>query len=155
MRHPVNTLYWKTFDSLHLIFALEHQYIRLGLVCDGFNPFSNMSIAYCTWPVVLIPYNLLSWMCMKQSFFMLSLLIPGLNAPGNDIDIYLQSLIYELQELWDHGVTTYDFGSKQNFRMHAVILWTIIDFPTYANLSGWSTKGQFACPSFNKETFSY
>ncbi|CAI0464564.1 unnamed protein product, partial [Linum tenue] len=34
------------------------------------------------------------------------------------------------------------------------LLWTINDFPAYANLSGWSTKGALACPSCNKETHS-
>ena len=97
MRHPVDSLSWKSFDSLNPTFALEHHNVRLGLSCDGFNPFSNMSIAHSTWPVVLIPYNLPPWMCMKQSFFMLSLLILGPTAPGNDIDIYLQPLIDELQ----------------------------------------------------------
>ena len=155
MRHPVDSLSWKIFDSLNPTIALEHRNVRLELACDGFNPFSNMSIAHSTWPVVLIPYNLPPWMCMKQSFFMLSLLIFGPTAPGNDIDIYLQPLIDELQELWEHGVTTYDVASKQNFLMHAAILWIISDFPVYANLSGWSTKGQFACPSCNKETCSH
>ena len=78
---------------------------------------------------------------MKQSFFMLSLLIPGPTALGNEIDIYLQPLIDELQELWEHGVTTYDVASKQNFFMHAAILWTISDFFAYENLLGRSTKG--------------
>ena len=36
---------------------------------------------------------------MKQTLFMLSLLIPSPIAPGNDIDIYLQPLIDELNEL--------------------------------------------------------
>ena len=155
MRHPVGSLSWKRFDSLNPTFALEHRNVRLGLACDGFNPFRNMSISHSTWPIVLILYNLPPWMCMKQSFFMLSLLIPGPTAPGNDIDIYLQPLIDELQELWEHGVTTYDVASKQNFLIHAATLWTISDFPAYANLSGWSTKGQFACPSCNKETCSH
>ena len=155
MRHPADSLSWKTFDSLHPTFASEHRNVRLGLSSDGFNPFSSMSIAYSTWPVVLIPYNLPPWMCMKQQFFMLSLLIPSPNAPGNDIDVYLQPLVDELQELWEHGVTTYDVASKQNFSMHATLLWTISDFPAYANLSGWSTKGRFACPCCNKETCSY
>ena len=104
MRHPVDSLSWKRFDSLNPTFALEHHNVRLGLACDGFNAFSNMSIAYSTCLVVLIPYNLPPWMCMKQSFFMLSLLILGPTAPGNDIDIYLQPLIDELQELREHGV---------------------------------------------------
>ena len=94
---------------------------------------------------------------MKQTFFMLSLLIPGPTALGNDIDIYiyLQPLISELNELWEVGAETYDASTKQNFGMRANILWTINDFPTYANLSGWSTKGQFACPIFNNDCLSY
>ena len=86
---------------------------------------------------------------------MLSLLIPRPTAFGNDIDIYLQPLIDKLQELWEHGVTTYDVASKQNFRMHVAILWTISDFPVYENLSRWSIKGRFSCPSCNKETCSH
>lgn len=33
-------------------------------------------------------------------------------------------------------------------------MWTINDFPTYGNLSGWCTHGQFACPSYNIKTQS-
>ena len=61
-------------------------------------------------------------MCMKQAFFMLSLLIPCQNVPGNDIDIYLKPLIDELNELWEVGVETYDASTKQNFCLHAAIL---------------------------------
>ena len=39
--------------------------------------------------------------------------------------------------------------------MREVILWTINDFPVYVNLSGWSTKGQFAYPICNKDCLSY
>ena len=39
--------------------------------------------------------------------------------------------------------------------MCAAILWTINDFPAYANLSGWSTKGNFACPIGNKDCSSF
>ncbi|RVW97993.1 hypothetical protein CK203_028978 [Vitis vinifera] len=138
---PAKTLLaWKNFDNVHPSLALEPRNVRLGLASDGFNPFGNMSISYSMWPVVLIPYNLPPWMCMKQTFFMLSLLIPGPTAPGNDIDIYLQPLIDELNDLWDVGVETYDASTKK-FCMRAAILWTINDFPAYANLSGWSTKG--------------
>ena len=58
---------------------------------------------------------------MKQTFFMLSLLIPGPTAPGNDIDIYLQPLIDELNELWEVGAETYDASTKQNFCMRPAI----------------------------------
>nr|XP_009623896.1 uncharacterized protein LOC104115034 isoform X1 [Nicotiana tomentosiformis]XP_018632796.1 uncharacterized protein LOC104115034 isoform X1 [Nicotiana tomentosiformis]XP_018632797.1 uncharacterized protein LOC104115034 isoform X1 [Nicotiana tomentosiformis] len=91
-------------------------------------------------------------MCMKQPYFFLSLLIPGPKAPGNDIDVYLEPLVDELQELWYNGVNTYDSSRKENFCMRATLLWTINDFPAYAYLSGWSTKGALACPSCNKET---
>ncbi|XP_075658683.1 uncharacterized protein LOC142628479 [Castanea sativa] len=33
-------------------------------------------------------------------------------------------------------------------------MWTINDFPAYADLSGWSTKGGLACPSYAMETDS-
>lgn len=113
-----------------------------------------MSVPHSTWPVVLIPYNLPPWMCMKQSYFMLSLLIPGPSIPGNNIDVYLEPLVNELKELWDIGVETYDASTKNNFQMRASLLWTISDFPAYANLSGWSTKGQLACTCCHKHTKS-
>ena len=91
-------------------------------------------------------------MCMKQTFFQLSMLIPGPKSPKNDIDVYLQPLIEELTDLWIEGVVTYHASSKQNFQMHAAVLWTICDFFAYANLLGWSTEGEKACPSCNKDT---
>ncbi|GJV97766.1 transposon, En/Spm-like protein [Tanacetum coccineum] len=66
-------------------------------------------------------------------------------GPGNDIDIYLQPLIKELKLLWP-GVDAYDAFSKQHFKLRASLLWTVNDFPTYANLFGWSTKGRVTCP---------
>ena len=98
MRHPVDSLAWKNFDNVHPSFELEPRNVRLSLESDGFNPFGNMSISYSMWPVVLIPYNLPPLMCMKHAFFMLSLLILGPTTPGNDIDIYLQPLIDELND---------------------------------------------------------
>lgn len=113
-----------------------------------------MSTSYSTWPVILIPYNLPPWMCMKRSSFILSLLIPGSKSPSNDIDVYLQPLIEELKELWDVKVKTYDISTKENFQMHAALMWTINDFPAYGDLSGWNTQGALACPSCNYNTRS-
>nr|GEZ77847.1 hypothetical protein [Tanacetum cinerariifolium] len=62
------------------------------------------------------------------------------HTPRNNIDVYLEPLVEELKELWDDGVETYDASTKKNFEMHASLLWTISNFPAYANLSGWSTK---------------
>ena len=58
-------------------------------------------------PVILMPYNMPPWRCMKQEFLMMALLIPGHPAPSKDIDVYLQPLIDELKELWGKGVQTF------------------------------------------------
>ncbi|KAL4296016.1 hypothetical protein GQ457_12G008530 [Hibiscus cannabinus] len=81
------------------------------------------------------------------------MIIPGEKGPGNDIDIYLQTLIEELRQLWV-GVQTFDVLKKENFNLRAALLWTINDFPAYANLSGWSTKGRYTCPCCAAETCS-
>ncbi|XP_038679433.1 uncharacterized protein LOC119980710 [Tripterygium wilfordii] len=154
LRHPADSEVWTEFDKKYPDFAVDPRNIRLGLAADGFNPFGNMSVSYSMWPVILMPYNLPPWMCMKQTSFFLSLLIPGKDQPGNKIDVYLQPLIDELKELWEDGVETYDSYSKETFMLRASLLWTINDFPAYANLSGWSTKGEFACPTCNYETSS-
>jgi len=107
----------------------------LALSTDGFNPGANFSSKYSIWPVTLVPYNLPPWMCMKRSNFLLALLIPGPKAPGNDIDVFLEPLIDEFKELWEVGVKTYDAHSKEMFDMSAVLIWTMQDFPAYANLS--------------------
>jgi len=77
---------------------------------------------------------------------MMSMLIPGPKSPRMNIDVYLQPVIDELKELWVQGVKTWDAKEKKNFTLHALLLWTINDFPAYAMLSGWSTKGKFALP---------
>ncbi|KAM6597102.1 hypothetical protein CsatA_007626 [Cannabis sativa] len=84
----------------------------------------------------------------------MSLLIPGPEAPGNNIDVYLEPLIEELKDLWEIGVDTFDASTKKNFNLRASLLWTISDFPAYANLSGWSTKGKYACPCCHEDTYS-
>ena len=154
LRHLVDFKVWKTFDEIHKSFSLEKRNVRLGLASDGFNPFENMSTSNSVWLVVLVPYNLPPWMCMKQPYFMLSLIILGLNGLGNKIDIYLQPLVDELKQLWEVGVTTFDTFKNQNFNMHASILWTINNFLAYSNLSGWNTMGALACPSCHNETHS-
>ncbi|XP_077239829.1 uncharacterized protein LOC143880743 [Tasmannia lanceolata] len=53
-----------------------------------------------------------------------------------------------------HEATTFDVSRNETFQMHTALLWTISDFPAYANLSGWSTKGKLACPSCGKDTCS-
>lgn len=135
LRHPADSKAWKSLDQRYPEFALDPRNVRLRLASDGFNPFGTMSLSHSTLPIVLMIYNLPPWMCMKQPNILMSLLIPGPYAPGNDIDVYLQPLINELRELWEDGVNTFDTSSNQNFNFRAALLWTISDFPAYANLA--------------------
>ena len=128
LRHPADDEGWKHFDE-HPCFALDTQNVRLTLSSDGFNPFGNMSTSYSMWPIILIPYNLPLWKCMKAPFNFLSLFIPGLRSPGKEIDIYLQPLIDELNELWVDGIQTYDSFIASFFQFCVAQLWTINDFP--------------------------
>ena len=113
-----------------------------------------MSKSHSTWTIMLMIYNLPPWMCMKSEYSILSLHIPGPRSPGNYINIYLQPLIDKLKLLWDSWIETYDASRNETFQMRAALMWTISDFPTYAMLSGWSTKGKFACPCCNYGTNS-
>ncbi|GJU64892.1 hypothetical protein Tco_1246727 [Tanacetum coccineum] len=70
------------------------------------------------WPVILTTYNTPPWMCMKEIFLMLTMLIPGPKSPAKDIDVYLQPLIKELQELWK-GVWTKDAANWNSDQMKA------------------------------------
>ena len=149
LRHPADSETQKPFGSKCIEFSSEPHNVRLGLVADGFNLYGNMSSTHSIWLVILIPYNLLPWMCMKRSSFMLSLLIFGPTLPRKVRDVYLQHLVEELKELWDVRVKMFDVSSKKSFQMHAALLWTINDFPTYGDISSWSTKSALTCPPYN------
>ncbi|KAL6225022.1 hypothetical protein ACLB2K_003876 [Fragaria x ananassa] len=127
LRHPADSEAWKHFDQTHESFNVDSRNVRLGLATDGFNPYGNMSANHSTWPVLLFPYNIPPWKCMKEPYTFMSLLIPGPKSPGNDIDVYLEPLVDELKTLWETGVQTWDISTKQNFQMRAAVMWTIND----------------------------
>ena len=72
---------------------------------------------------------------------MLSLLISGPKQPRNDWDVYLAPLIDDLKTLLDVGVDVYGAYKKETFKLQAVLMWTISNFPAYGNLSGWLSVG--------------
>ena len=119
-RHPADGITWREFDALYSDFASNPCNVKLALASDGFTPYRLMNTTYSTWPVVLIPYNLPPWVCMKPSSFILSLIIPGKSSPGVNIGLYLQPLIHELKLLWD-GVVVFDAYSNEYFNMRAVL----------------------------------
>ncbi|XP_028956415.1 uncharacterized protein [Malus domestica] len=144
MRHPADGEAWKEFDRMYPDFAADPRNVRLGLATDGFNPFGVLNQNHSTWPVVLFPYNLPPWKCMKKEYMMLTLLMS--EDLGKSIDVYLRPLVDELKDLWENGVRTYDKYTGQMFTMRAAVMWTVNDFPAYAMVSGWMTKGYLACP---------
>ena len=152
LKHPADSEEWRNFDEQYPWFAQDARNVRLGLATKGFNPFGEKSDKYSMWPVTLVPYNLPPTKCMTEESFMLTLLIPGPQSPGRDIDVYLRPLIDELKDLWNNGVQTHDVSSGDTFQLHACLLWTISDIITYESLSCWSLKGYSACPICEFET---
>ena len=155
LRHPADEATWKEIDQKYPMFAAEPRNDRLGLAADGFNPFGDMSLSYSMWPEVLTAYNLPPWLCMKTSYLMLRLFIPGRSAPGKDMDVFLQPLIDELKELWETGVVLRDGSTGELFRLFFVLLWMVNDFRARSSLSGWSGQGYLACPTCNNDTPSF
>ncbi|XP_063941318.1 uncharacterized protein LOC135149522 [Daucus carota subsp. sativus] len=154
MRHPADSPSWRNIDYRWPEFGSEAKNIRLALSADGINPHNNgLTNRYTCWQVVLVIYNLPPWLAMKRKFMMLTILVSGPHEPGNNIDVYLQSLIDDLKKLWEEGEpNVYDAHSKSYFNLRAVLLWTINDFPAYGNLSGCVNKGYMCCPVCGDDT---
>ena len=154
LRHPIDSVTWDQMNAKYSSFAAEERNLRLGLSTDGLNPFNMKNTRYSCWPVLLVNYNLPPDLCMKKENIMLTLLIPGPQQPGNNIEVYLEPLIEDLCHLWDNGELTYDAYSKSTFNLKAMLFWTISDFPAYGNLAGCKVKGKMGCPLCGKNTDS-
>ena len=155
MNHPSDAVAWKHFDDIHPDFASDSRNVRLGLSTDGFQPFGQSGQQYSSWPIILIPYNLPPWMCMKEAYMFLTVIVSGPKNPKQGINVFLQPLISKLLQLWEVGVLTYDVSLKQNFMIRATLMWTVSDFPAYAMLSGWSTAGKLACPYYGNDSDAF
>jgi hypothetical protein len=60
---------------------------------------------------------------MKQSSFILSLLIPRKYGPGSDMDVYYQPLVYDLLDMFEKGVRIYDASKGEYFQLRTTVLW--------------------------------
>ncbi|KAL0339374.1 UNVERIFIED_CONTAM: hypothetical protein Sangu_1459500 [Sesamum angustifolium] len=74
------------------------------------------------------------------------MVIPSPSNSKRLIDVYLESLIEELLQLWHVGVRMYDHATDWDFMMQAALMWTVNDLPAYGMASGWSTVGVMKCP---------
>jgi hypothetical protein len=80
---------------------------------------------------------------------MMPVLIQGPKQLGNDIDVYLSSLVEELKQLWQNeGVCVWDEYKQEEFDLRALLFVTINDWPALSNLSGQTSKGYNACTHY-------
>jgi hypothetical protein len=119
---------WKSFDRVFPDFAKEPRNVRLGLCTYGFTPFSFSATSYSCWPVFLVPYNLPPPMCMKKENIFLTLVIPGPQHPGKNLDVYMEPLYDGLKLLWSERVLLYDRSVHSTFRVRACYFYSINDF---------------------------
>ena len=165
MRHTADSPQWK-FVHTDLepeagddMFGRDPRDIHLGLAVDGMNPYSEKRSTQSLTPVIMFNYNLPPWMVTKKYFVMLCLLIPTkVSLTGFNFDVFLQPLVDELQILWSRsGVLTRDaraYLGMENFKLRAVLMWTLHNFPAYGLLSGLTTKGFKGCPVCGPHTVS-
>nr|CAD40254.2 OSJNBb0096E05.3 [Oryza sativa Japonica Group] len=69
----------------------------------------------------------------------------GPRQPGNDIDVFLEPVIDDLEILWKESVETWDAYGQENFKLRVLLFCTINDYPALGNLSGQTIKGKKAC----------
>jgi hypothetical protein len=122
LRHPADSPLWKEFDNENELFVEDNRNICLAFATDSFNPYRGKNVSYNIWPGICIPCNFPPSMCMKQSIFIPSLLIPGRHAPGSDMDVYFQPLVDDLLDIFEKGVRTYDSSKKEFFQLRAAVL---------------------------------
>jgi hypothetical protein len=93
LQYPVDACQWKKFDEpYYLEFRKDLRNVRFGLSMDVMNLFSDRTSTHSTWPVILMMYNLSTWLCQKRKYLFLSILIQGPKQPCIDIDVFLEPL---------------------------------------------------------------
>jgi hypothetical protein len=75
-------------------------------------------------------------LCHKRKYLLLTTLISGPKQAGIDIDIFLESLMEDMQKLWEYGVNVWDEYKKEHFNLKANIFCTINDNPACLALTG-------------------
>jgi hypothetical protein len=99
IRHHADGTQWKIFDLQYKPFELESRNKRFASSTDGMNPFGENRTVHNTWPAILVMHNLLTWLCHKRRYLMLSILIQGQKHAGIDIDVFLEPLKEDMAKL--------------------------------------------------------
>ena len=108
LHHPSDTQQWKEFDTKYQEFHEDLRNIRFSLSTDGMKPFGYRTFTHNSWPVILLMYNLPTWLCQNRKYLLPTIIISGPKAPSIDIDVFLELLIQEIMTLWKHGVEMWD-----------------------------------------------
>jgi len=58
----------------------------------------------------------------ERKFLMMTLLISEPRQPGNDIDVYLESIIEDLKIMWEEGIEVIDAYHQELFIFRAILL---------------------------------
>jgi hypothetical protein len=149
VRHPCDSKAWRHFHkNVDLDFGRDPRNAHFALATDGVNPFKQNRSTWSTWHVLLLNYNLPSWLSTKKFFVILTLLIPGKQSVTSEVfDVYLQPLVEEFLQLWTR-IPAYDVSKDlgcRAFNLRAMLLWTIHDFPEYATVGGFAHQGYVGC----------
>ena len=87
MRHPSHGEVWQHFDQTYPDFASDPHNIRLGLCANGFTPNNQFSKPFSYWPMVIILYNLLLEICIKNLHLFLTCIIFDPNNLKAEINV--------------------------------------------------------------------
>jgi hypothetical protein len=98
----------KFFYLYYPQFVAESRNIRFSLSTNGINPFVENKTMHDTWPVILVMYNIPTWLCHKRKYLMLSILIQGLKQADINIYVFLESLMKDMVKLLNEWVCMWD-----------------------------------------------
>jgi hypothetical protein len=99
IQHPVDGAWWKTIDLQYPKFRAESRNIRFALSTDRMNPFGENKTVHSSWPIILMMYNILTWLYHKRKYLILSILIHGPKQADIDIDVFLKPLMKDMRKL--------------------------------------------------------
>jgi hypothetical protein len=94
IQYPVNETQWKNFDLQYPKFSVESRNIRFALSTNAMNPFGENNTVHSTWPVILVMYNIPTWLRHKRKY-----LIQGPQQGGIDMDVFLKPLMEDMAKL--------------------------------------------------------
>ncbi|KAL0328191.1 UNVERIFIED_CONTAM: hypothetical protein Scaly_2251700 [Sesamum calycinum] len=132
----------------------EPRNVRLSLCTDRIAPHGQYGCMYSCLPVILNAYNLPPKICMSSEYMFLMMVIPGPSNPKCIIDIYLESLIEELQ-MWHMGILTRGNAKNKKSTIRTAFMWTVNDLPAFGMAFRWSTTGVMGYPICMKDTRAF